>query len=67
MKIPKNERGMESYIYDGKKCYYITLNTVNGKFTLYKIINNDYEKMATADSPSKLYKAMKRDRKENEL
>ena len=67
MKISKNEKGMESYIYDGKKCYYITLNTVNNKFILYKIINDDYEKMATSDSPPKLYEVMKRDRKENEL
>ena len=65
MKIPKNEKGMVSYIYDGQKCYYITQNTINGKFTLYKVIgDSDYEKMATADSPLKLEEVMRKDRKE---
>lgn len=64
MKIPSNEKGMVSYVYDGKKHYHITQNTVNGKFTLYKVINNDdYEKMATADSPLKLDEIINKDRK----
>ncbi len=63
MKIPKNEKGMVSYIYDGEKRYYITQNTINGKFTLYKITGDDYEKMATADSPLKLDEVIKKDRK----
>ena len=63
MKIPKNEKGMVSYIYDGEKRYHITQNTINGKFTLYKVISNDYEKMSTADSPLKLDEIIKKDRK----
>lgn len=64
MKIPKNEKGMVSYIYDGKTCYRITQNTINGKFTLYKVIDNDdYEKMTTADSPLKLDEVINKDRK----
>ena len=64
MKIPKNEKGMVSYIYDGETHYRITQNTTNGKFTLYKVIgNDDYEKMATADSPLKLDEIIKKDRK----
>lgn len=63
MKIPKNEKSMVSYIYDGEKRYHITQNTINGKFTLYKVIGNDYEKMSTADSPLKLDEIIKKDRK----
>lgn len=64
MKIPKNEKCMVSYIYDGEKRYHITQNTTNGKFILYKVINkDDYEKMATADSPLKLDEVIKKDRK----
>jgi hypothetical protein len=64
MKIPKNEKGMVSYIYDGEKRYRITQNTINGKFTLYKVIGeDDYEKMTTADSPLKLDEVINKDRK----
>jgi hypothetical protein len=55
---------MVSYIYDDEKRYRITQNTINGKFTLYKLINkDDYEKMATADSPLKLDEVIEKDRK----
>ena len=55
---------MVSYIYDDEKCYRITQNTTNGKFTLYKVIgSDDYEKIATADSPLKLDEVIKKDRK----
>ena len=67
MNIPKNEKGMTSYIFDGERCYLITQNTVNGKFTLYRIIGNDYEKMATADSPLKFDDVVIKDREENEI
>ena len=64
MKIPKNEKSVVSDIYGGIKCYTITQNTNNGKFTLYKVIgDDDYEKMATADSPLKLDEIIKKDRK----
>lgn len=64
MKIPKNEKGMVSHIFDGVKCYMTTRNIVSGKFSLYKIIDdNDYEKMITADTPLKFDEVIAKDRK----
>ncbi len=63
MKIPKNEKSMVSHVFDGVKCYVTTLNTVNGKFNLYKVINNDYEKISTADTPLKFDEVIAKDRK----
>lgn len=63
MKIPKNEKSMVSHVFDGIKCYITTQNTVNGKFSLYKVINNDYEKISTADSPLKFDEVIAKDRK----
>jgi hypothetical protein len=63
MKIPKNEKSMVSHIFDGVKCYITTQNTVNGKFSLYKVINDDYEKISTADTPLKFDEVIAKDRK----
>lgn len=63
MKIPKNEKSMVSHVFDGIKCYITTQNTVNGKFSLYKVINNDYEKISTADTPLKFDEVIAKDRK----
>lgn len=63
MKIPKNEKSMVSHVFDGVKCYITTQNTVNGKFNLYKVINNDYEKISTADTPLKFDEVIAKDRK----
>lgn len=62
MKIPNNEKTMVSYIFEGAKCYIITQNTINGKFTLYKIIDNDYQKLKTAESPIEFDEIVKKDR-----
>ena len=64
MKIPSNEKVVVSYVFEGIKCYAITQNALKGKFTLYKIINNDYQKMITADSPLIFNEAVKNDRGE---
>ena len=64
MKIPKNEKSMVSHVFDGVKCYVTAQNTVSGKFSLYKIIDdNDYEKLMTADTPLKFDEVIAKDRK----
>lgn len=62
MRIPKNERPMTRYIFDGVACYRITQNTV-GKYILYKIIDEDnYQKMKTAETPLELEVVIEKDR-----
>jgi hypothetical protein len=61
MKIPKNEHIVLTYVFDGVSCYSITRNIL-GKYTLYKIINDDYQKMKTSDSPIEFDKAVEKDR-----
>ena len=60
MKIPSNEKIVVSYVFEGVKCYAVTQNALKGKFTLYKISNNDYQKMTTADSPADLNEMVKK-------
>ena len=67
MKVSKNEKEMVSHIFDGVECYVTAQNTINGKFTLYKVINKDYEKMITADSPLKFDEVIKKDRSANKV
>ena len=50
MKIPKQEMIVERYIYDGVESYIVTRNLLN-KYTLYKIEENDYEKLKVAETP----------------
>ena len=64
MKISNNEKIMASYVFEGVKCYTVTQNALNGKFTLYKIADKDYQKMATANSPSRFDEVVAKDRKE---
>ena len=64
MKIPKNEIGMTTYIFNGVESYKITRNSV-GKYVLYKIINqNNCEKMKYAESPIDLEAIINKDRGE---
>ena len=63
MKIPKNEKPMTRYVFDGVVCYRITQNS-NGKYTLYKIIGeDDYQKMKTAETPIDLEVVIEKDRR----
>lgn len=62
MKIPKNETKMTTYVFDGVKCYTITRNNL-GRYTLYKIIDDDYQKMKMADSPKDLEVVIDKDRR----
>ena len=63
MKMPKNERPMTRYVFDGVACYRITQNS-NGKYILYKIIGDDnYQKMKTAETPIDLEVVIEKDRR----
>jgi hypothetical protein len=64
MKIPNNETIVVSYVFEGVKCYSVTQNALKGKFTLYKIVDKDYQKMATADSPIEFDEMVAKDRGE---
>ena len=61
MRPSKNERVMLTYVFGGTDCYAVTQN-VTGKYTLYKIINEDYQKMKTAESPLEFDQLVKKDR-----
>ena len=60
--IPINEQIVASYVFEGVKCYAVTHNALKGKFTLYKIVNNDYQKLSTADSPLEFAQLVAKDR-----
>ena len=60
MKIPKQEIIMETFMRDEIKEYIITRNIL-GKYTLYKVNENDYEKIKTADTPIGLKEIAKKD------
>ena len=61
MNIPKQEQIMTTYTFDGVAHYVATRNTM-GKYVLYKIIGNDYQKMQTSASPLDFDKVIKKDR-----
>ena len=61
MKFPKNEMIVLTYVFDGTSCYSVTRNML-GKYTLYKIINGDYQKLKIAESPLEFDKVVERDR-----
>ena len=64
MKIPNTEQITMSYVSEGVKCYTVTQNALKGNFTLYKIVNKDYQKIATANSPLEFDKVVAKDRGE---
>ncbi len=61
MQITKYEKIMVTYIFDDMKHYIITKNAL-GKYILYKIIDDDYQKLKTADSPIEFDKIVQKDR-----
>ena len=61
MKIPKQEQIMTTYLFDGVAHYVATRNTL-GKYVLYKILNDDYQKMQTSASPLDFDKVIEKDR-----
>lgn len=55
MKLPKSDRRMVKYITKGGKEYLITQSETNGRFTLWVEAGKNVNKLATSDSPIKLY------------
>ena len=62
MKIPTNEEIVVTYTFEGIKEYVVTHNALKGKFTLYRIMDNDYEKLKVATSPLEFDEIVKEDR-----
>ena len=62
MKIPTNEKIVVTYTFEGVKEYVVTHNALKGKFTLYRIIDDDYEKLKVATSPLEFDEIVKEDR-----
>lgn len=61
MKISKNEKIVLTYVFEEVECYTVTQSTL-GKYTLYKIIDGDYQKMRTSESPLEFDKVVEKDR-----
>ena len=61
MRIPKQEQLMTTYTFGGVAHYVATRNSV-GKYVLYKIVDNDYQKMQTSASPLDFDKVIEKDR-----
>ena len=62
MKIHNNEQILLTYVFDGVNRYTVTRNML-GKYTLYKIIDNGYQKLRTAESPLEFDSVVKKDRR----
>ena len=61
MNISKNETIMQRFVFDEVDCYVVTRNLI-GKYTLYKIINDDYQKMKVSETPLEFDELVKKDR-----
>ena len=61
MKIPKQEQIVVTYLFDGVEYYVATRNTL-GKYVLYKVLDDDYQKMQTSASPLDFDKVIEKDR-----
>ena len=61
MRIPKQEQIMTTYLVDGVADYLATRNAV-GKYVLYKITDNDYQKVQTSASPLDFDKIIEKNR-----
>lgn len=62
MKIPSNEKIVVTYVYEGVDSYVVTHNALKGKYTLYKIISGDYQKIKISESPLEFDAIVKKDR-----
>lgn len=61
MKVPKNEKIVLTYVFDGIDCYLVTQSTL-GQYTLYKIQDNNLSKLKTAESVLKFDDIVNKDR-----
>ena len=50
-----------TYVFDDVKCYAVTRDVL-GRYTLYKIVENDYQKLKTAETPMEFDEIVKKDR-----
>jgi hypothetical protein len=64
MKIPSNEQIVINYVYEGVKDYIATYHPLRCKYTLYRIIGNDYQRMKIADTPIEFDEIIDEDRSE---
>ena len=62
MKIPANEKLVVTYTREGIKEYVVTHSVFRDKFTLYKIIDNDYQRMKVATTPLEFDELVEKDR-----
>ena len=61
MKIPKNEQALLTYVFEGVDCYTVTRNIL-GKYTLYKITDDGYQKIKTVESAEDFDRVVEKDR-----
>ena len=64
MKIPSSEKIAVNYMFEGVKEYVSTYSTLKDKYMLYKIIDGDYQKLKTANTPIDFDDIVKKDRSE---
>lgn len=62
MKIPKQEKIVLTYVFEGIDCYVVTQNNLQ-KYTLYKIIADGYQKLKTSNTPLDFDEIVKKDRR----
>lgn len=62
MKIPSNENIVVNYINGDVKDYIATYHHLKDKYTLYKIIDDDYQKIKISDTPIGFDDIIKKDR-----
>ena len=62
MKIPSNEKIVVTYISEGIKDYIITHDPYRHKFILYKIVDGDYRKLGSSDTPIGFDEIVEKDR-----
>ena len=62
MKIPSSEKIVVTYVFEDVKCYIATHNALKGKYTLYKIIDGDYQRLKIANTPLEFDEIIKKDR-----
>lgn len=62
MNIPKQEKRVLTYVFDGIDCYTVTRNHLQ-KYSLYKITNDGYQKLKTSNTPLDFDEIVKKDRR----
>ena len=63
MKIPKQEKIVLTYVFEGIDCYVVTQNYYFQEYVLYKIIEKGYQKLKTSKTPLDFDEIVKKDRR----